>query len=36
MEAEVSVDKTPEKRAERATRETSPALEGAICERTPI
>lgn len=34
--AEERVDTTPEKRAERATRETSPARLGAIWERTPI
>ena len=36
MEAEVKVDKTPENRADTATRETSPALPGAICDKMPI
>jgi hypothetical protein len=36
MLADVKVDSTPENKALRATRETSPAREGAICERTPI
>ncbi len=36
IEAEVRVESTPENRADRATLETSPAREGAICERTPI
>lgn len=34
--AEVSVAKTPENRADSATRETSPARPGAIWDRTPI
>lgn len=36
MEAELSVESTPENRAERATRETSPARDGAIWDSTPI
>jgi hypothetical protein len=36
MLADVKVESTPENKALRATRETSPAREGAICERTPI
>jgi hypothetical protein len=32
----VNVDKTPENKAESATRETSPAREGAIWDNTPI
>ena len=36
MLADVNVDSTPENKADNATRETSPARDGAICERTPI